>query len=255
MKSPLALLFLITLVAGCTSESATTSSPALTADGSASRSVSVPASSPGSPPPSLPRTEPAGVASASSWGERLAGLPGEEARYLTVKNDSYFGALGYTSVKERDLLRQIGVPLPDDFLAARRLTSQELASAAENGDVRARLLYIDRLVDEAQGKSTSDTGIAGEEATALAARASFEIGKLKTQSNSAFIPYLDARLFTTGSDAKPEYVTGAMLAAMDRGDTRALGLLESYASEHPTVDVMGVALYFSTMKANDPSRQ
>lgn len=196
--------------------------------------------------PQFVRTE---TPTATSWGEQLAALPQEEARHLSEKNANYFGALAYESVEERELLKRIGIPLPDDFLDARRLAVEELKSGAESGDLTAKLIYIDRLIDEAQRKTTAQDGIAGEEANALAAQASFELGKIKGRSNSAFIPYLDARLFSSGRP-KPEYVTGAMLAAFDRGDTRAIGLLEPYAREHPDVDAMGVAYYFATMKAN-----
>lgn len=256
MIRPFALFSVVTILTGCVPESSTSPSAGAVeaADQVATRNeVLEPTTSVRSRPSAQQLVRPE-MPIATSWREQLSGLPQVEAQYLHDKNASYFGALAYSSAEERELLKRIGIPSPEDFLAARRLTLEELKSGADTGGVQARLLYIDRLIDEAQRKTTSETGIAGEEAAALAARASFEIGKLKGRSNSAFIPYLDARLFTTGSTPKPEYVTGAMLAALDRGDTRAIGLLEPYARESPNVDALAVAMYFATMKANENMR-
>lgn len=245
------LLFVVVVMAACTPESP---APADAADVVAS----------GRPHPhevdNATRTEPASRrslpdralhgAGASSWEEQLGALPRDDAQHLRAKNERYFGALAYNTAEERALLGRIGIPLPEDFVAARRLTIQELEEAASGGQLQSELLYIDRLIEDAQLASTSDAGIDGDEALRLAAQASFEIGRIRGLSNSAFIPYLQARLFSSGSMPAPEYVVGAMLAAVDRGDTRALGLLKAYARDYPTVDALMVALVYGTLKSN-----
>ena len=88
------------------------------------------------------------VEAAQSWNDRLATLTTSERAHLESLNFRYYGTLEFNSPEEQRKLLAAGVPMPEEWLAASRMSDEELASLADARSPKASLFFADRQLDK-----------------------------------------------------------------------------------------------------------
>ncbi|HOV96290.1 MAG TPA: hypothetical protein PK789_05915 [Thermomonas sp.] len=178
---------------------------------------------------------------ATSWDALLAALAPDERAYLDRLNAEYYGTLEYKDANELAMMKQLGMPLPEDFLAAAKLSDDELKKLADAGDPMAKLLYPNRLLDnairdinglnQAQQKS-------GEDLRAdIALPVYMEVTKAMRSSKNPFAAYTDGRMnYAMSTEHAPEDMAGAIFAAAARGDRRAVRIFNDFSEAHPSTN-------------------
>ncbi|GAB2499805.1 hypothetical protein GCM10027084_11650 [Pseudoxanthomonas sangjuensis] len=194
------------------------------------------------------------VVSGENWQSTLNALPSDERNFLVKKNNDYFDSLEFDDVEELKAMAKQGFPLPEDWIDAADMTTDELRALGEAGSMKARMLYADRLIEEAvrylpqreRNPQAYDSG-EGFKAGVLAYA---ELGKLKSESSSPFVAYMDGRLqYSLNTQPSPETIAGAMFAASQRGDQRADALLQAFVSSHPNLDVARILAAYKSLKS------
>lgn len=177
-----------------------------------------------------------------SWDEELAVLTTSEKTYLEEVNSNYFGVLSYGSIEELQRLAALGFPMPEEWMDSRNLTDTELKRMADTGNIKARMFYADRLINEASKylplRNTSPPSFDSSPGRKLATLAYIESGKLLRSTSSPYAAYVQGRAgFVLDAAPSPEFVAGAMAAASNRGDARAQNFLREFSARHPGMDV------------------
>lgn len=164
------------------------------------------------------RTSPKGAF--RSWAEVVTLAPVPDRAYLEAIDQRYYGLLAYRSEQELRQLTKAGFPTPEEWLQAKNLSDLELEARANGGDIKAQLLYADRLVSKATTlKGGSDA--TPERTRALVMAEKYAAMALSQKGGGAFAAYLYG-VASSERTGMPEYAfAGAMLAG-DLGDARAV---------------------------------
>lgn len=194
------------------------------------------------------------VLEGESWRELLDKLPVSQREMLQDRNAAYFGSLEFSDAEEWKTMARQGFPLPEDWIDASTMSSDELKRMAERGSTKARMLYADRMIDEAIGHlpvrqrdpGAYDHGPGG----AAAIQAYIEVGRLVDSTSSPFASYVGGRLrYSLDVPASREAIAGAMFAASQRGDARAAAMLERFVADNPGMDVGSIVAAYQALKA------
>ncbi|HQE08228.1 hypothetical protein [Thermomonas sp.] len=187
---------------------------------------------------------------AETWDALLAALTPDERAYLDRLNAEYFGILAYNDAAELNMMRQLGMPLPQDFLAAAKLNDSELKAMADAGDPMAKLLYPNRQLDKAilaiNGLDESKLRNGDDPRAAIALPVYVEISAVIRGSNNPFAIYMNGRMqYSLSTDHSPEYLAGAIFAASAKGDRRATRIFNDFAQAHPGMNNTTIMQIFS----------
>jgi len=189
-----------------------------------------------------------------SWNEVLDKLPVSQREVLQNRNAAYFGSLEFSDAEEWKSMARQGFPLPEDWIDASTMSNDELKRMAERGSAKARMLYADRVIEEAIGhlpvrQHNAEAYDRGPGGTA-AIQAYIEVGRLVDSTSSPFAAYVGGRLqYSLDLPTSPEVIAGAMFAASQRGDARAGALLERFVADNPGMDVGSIVAAYQVLKA------
>ncbi len=75
-------------------------------------------------------------------------MPDSDQAYLSDVSDRYFGTMEFLDETEQRKLVEQGFPMPEEWLAARNLPIEDLERLVEQGNVKAKMFYIDRITQE-----------------------------------------------------------------------------------------------------------
>lgn len=87
------------------------------------------------------------VKAARSWTDRLATLTIPERKKLESLNARYHGALEFNDAEEQRKLIAAGVPMPEEWLAASRMSDGELERLAKARSPKGSMFFADRQLD------------------------------------------------------------------------------------------------------------
>lgn len=182
------------------------------------------------------------VRRASSWDARLSQLPAAEEAWLQERNDRYAGALAFASPEEQARMITQGFPMPEEWVAARRMSDLELESLAKAGNRKAQMFFVDRVSEGIGAVRNSGRGL---EASSPEDKALFSqvvdadamASHLLQTTRSPFAAYLNGRIDMAMTQyTPPESMASAILLAGDLGDDRASDLRARYFHSHPGMD-------------------
>ncbi len=86
------------------------------------------------------------LAEAKSFKAQVDALPNDEQLFLWATYMRYGTVFWYGSPEAQRELADLGMPMPDDWLAARRMGDEELEALADSGNYKAQLFVADRLM-------------------------------------------------------------------------------------------------------------
>lgn len=180
-----------------------------------------------------------GVANAAeSWDVAVAHATPDDRAYLEFVQEKYPGIVEFDDEEGRALLEKLSIPLPEEWLAAKRLSDAELEAMMKHGDLRATTFYADRMTDRLQEildeAGTQDVTKVYKVAPHLMDRFGDAFVKATTSSSialrrnpSAFTVYVYGREGAVTGNAK--FVLAASYeAAYDLGDPRAPDFLRRF---------------------------
>lgn len=198
----------------------------------------------------LPET---GRIEAPQWKELIATLPADQAAYLESVNARYFGALAYDSPQMLKEMVALGFPTPDEWLRAREMTDQDLATLADRGNRKAQAFQLDRVLAQTAEYATlrdkDPDAYAKSMGPRLAMRANELAPRIQASDKSAFAAYLLGHTYAALSQpASPESAAAGMFLAVERGDRRAVNLLQRYQAKHPGMNIGVVMAAYSSFR-------
>lgn len=186
---------------------------------------------------------------AASWPELLAALTPEERAYLDRTNDNYHGALEYRDATERAAMAKLGIPTASELLSAARLSDAELKALADAADEKGKLLYSNRLIDNAQAVTEAPDGMSGarEQERVNAGVAAFvEVGKLR-QSRNPFVAYMDGRMhYKLAPNHPAETYAAALMIGGAWGDTRSHRLVNDFSAQAGAMDAASLIASYNS---------
>ena len=195
------------------------------------------------------------VRSAETWEARLATLPAQEADWLQAKNETYAGALAFSSPEEQRRMIAQGFPMPEEWLLAKNMSDAELEAMAKAGNRKAQMFYIDRISNEigpilADGRGLDTDSQHDMELLNRAARANAMALQLMKSTKTPFGAYLDGRINAAmAQHSPPEFMASAIMVAGDLGDSRANALREAYFHNHPDMNASRIVSWHAGKKA------
>ncbi len=194
------------------------------------------------------------VETAPSWAARVAKLPERDQAYLAGVSERYFGTLEFKEEDEqRELVKQ-GFPMPEEWLAAQNLPMEELERLVEQGNVKAKMFYVDRMSEEigpilSRGEGLDPTTPDGRVQAQRVIRARLLADELLQQTSSPFAAYLAGRVATSMTfETPPGQFAGSFQLARDRGHSRAGEFQGRYFAAHPGMTAAAVMSSYSTLK-------
>lgn len=175
-----------------------------------------------------------------SWQQFMSLQTPQDQEYLEQLDHRYFGALSFRTDEEREYLSRNGFPTPEDWLAARSKTDDQLRQEADSGSLAATALYADRMTvrfrDLLELAEKQPDAVTDRERVHAATMAVWYATRAESNFASPLGPYLSG--MAKSSIYKTwEPMTAAMLEAMHRGDPRVDRLLSQMHTRHPKQDV------------------
>lgn len=205
-------------------------------------------------PPGLQFNPSVRVAVADTWNQRLDAMPAAERAMLQDIDARYFGALRFNSTAEQADLAKKGFPMPEEWVAASRLSNEELKALANSGNVKAQMLYADRLGTEIASlqNPANDPDLSSDQRQRELMRVVSEAlgggAKMMRATDSPFAAYVYGRsLSGATAGGRPEAMAGAFFAARDRGDARAPALMATFTRLHPDMNTQTIMSAYSAM--------
>lgn len=191
---------------------------------------------------------------ANSWQEFLQTVTAEEATYLKQVDANYFGALSYANPQMLRDLASDGFPLPEEWLEARKMSDAELKALSDGGSNKAKLFYLDRLLDQASQyldlrNNKNESAYRNSPGPRLSLLAYELATQLQASYKSPFGGYLSGYVYSRlNYPASPESAAAGIFVAFDRGDKRAIELLRQFQTQHPNLDMSAVLAAYSSLK-------
>lgn len=196
------------------------------------------------------------VQAARSWNDRLAKMTTAERAQLESLNFRYYGTLEFDSPEEQEKLIAAGVPMPEEWLAASKMSDEELASLADARSPKASLFFADRQLDkfiDAQQR-LEGSGIDPDfhsDVINSRAQALVYAGQALALTRSPFAAYLYGSLSEKLYGGQ-EYTAAAISVAGALGDERARVYAHELAEQRklhqvPPLDFESIAIIEKTM--------
>ncbi len=214
------------------------------------------ADSMGSPSNSDPTAHADGTAQAPATARAqndYRALSQNERSLLATIDSRYFGTLSNSSPGEDVDLKKLGFPDVNTWVAAEKMTDDELLRNARSGGHLEKELYIDRVVSLIPGNNWKGVGDTAEDnalATKIMDARSFALRNIGT-TKSPFAVYQAAALFnTTEVGGNPAMIAASFQLAAELGDTRATRMLQSYMSANRNIDAKGVLAAYTFLKSD-----
>lgn len=182
------------------------------------------------------------IKAAPSWNARLAELSDSDRDYMKRVDDRYLGILQFRDADEQRRLIAQGYPMPEEWLAARDLSDEDLAAMADAGDVNAKLFLADRISErlapiQASRRPDVEPALPENDIITGFARSNTAALQALRASDSPFAAYVYGRTLSAGTwGAPPEPVAAGIALARDRGDDRASSILAAFERAHPGMD-------------------
>jgi len=175
------------------------------------------------------------VKAAPSWTDRLATMTADERKQLESLNAKYYGMLEFDSAEEQKALVAAGVPMPEEWLAASRLSDAELARLANARSAKGSLFFADRQLDRfVEAKQRLEgTGVDSDfDSAVINSRAQSMVfaSQALAITRSPFAAYLYGRIGER-TFGEQEYTAAAIAVAMALGDDRARGLARQFEEQ------------------------
>ncbi|WP_305806410.1 hypothetical protein [Stenotrophomonas sp. YIM B06876] len=172
---------------------------------------------------------------------------------MATIDSRYFGTLSNSSPGEDVDLKKLGFPDVNTWVAAEKMTDDELLRNARSGGHLEKELYIDRVVSLIPGNNWKGVGDTAEDnalATKIMDARSFALRNIGT-TKSPFAVYQAAALFnTTEVGGNPAMIAASFQLAAELGDTRATRMLQSYMSANRNIDAKGVLAAYTFLKSD-----
>ena len=169
-----------------------------------------------------------------TWEEALAHASAVEHEALTTENRAYRGLLDDRGAVGRAQMDAWGYPSPEELLRTFQESDESLKRRADAGDVRAQLLYADRLALRLE-QSWAGHGNAGNHTMLAAGVAGAAAGLALRTSHNPFSVMVYGRT-QAGVTTRPEAIAAALMVTQDMGDTRAGMALEEFLKKNPGID-------------------
>ena len=195
----------------------------------------------------------ASVERSTSWDERIAKLPKAEQDFLISKNSQYLDVLRFSTPEDQLRLVDQGFPMPEEWAKARSLPEVELERLARQGNFKAQMFYIDRVIDQVApvlkergfGDTPEDRALYNKfnEASAMSS-------VLLRQTRSPFAAYQNGLILSVGTlGHSPAIAAGSFQVAKELGDTRADFLSQTFYNTHAALDPQAVMASYSSIKS------
>lgn len=201
------------------------------------------------------------VPASNSWDDSLVKANGSDKQMLEAVGARYSGALYFRTKEEQAELARQGFPMPEEWIAASRMSVEELERLAEGGNLKARMFYSDRVSSQLAAKQSGrkpgmiPEGTTEQELIALSGKSLSAGSSLMRDTGSPFAAYLyGVALSSVAAGAPLEPIAGSFFAARDRGDTRANGFMRDFTQRHPQLNMQSVMAVHSTMASLKPAR-
>lgn len=185
----------------------------------------------------------------TSWSEQLGSVPEGERAALMALNERYFGALSFSSPEEQAKLVALGFPTVGEWLAASRMSDEELGKLAKEGSAKAKVLYADRAITNLEKLKSVPSALA---ATPDHERRLIEASAMSTYfadqaleaSKSAFSAYvLGQQRATLYGSTEPLFA--ALMIGRQLGDQRATSLAASLPASR--LDGSAIVVMYDSM--------
>lgn len=188
---------------------------------------------------------------ADSWEQRLSTMPADARDYLVAFNDRYFGLLEFSSKEQQVQMMNLGFPMPEELWKARHLTDTELQKMADSGNIKAKILYADRLAVQARDIKMTDRekGPNGNRLAHLNAQASIQATEALKYSRSPFAAYVAGYQRTLMYDSVAPIVA-SLFIGRELGDHRAGTYIRILEESAPNTDISEVYAVYNNMRAD-----
>jgi len=194
-----------------------------------------------------------------SWEGYVDTLDVEEREHLTRIAQRYLGTPLFDDMIARRQLQSLGFPLPEEWLAAKKLSDAELRSLASTGDRKAALFLTDRLLDAMQ-RITEASGAnnylevvnalpeAQREPVDLRRREALTLAATNLSTDPTPFSAYQYGIATAAGTENHAPVLASIQVAGELGDIRADRILEQYRLSHSGKDAEGVASFLDAMR-------
>jgi|SRR5579884_19705 hypothetical protein len=203
--------------------------------------------------PGVPRVR---AGTAASFQEWIGLYPEADQAAIRDFNAKHFGVYSINSPQQIAWMAQNGYPMPEDLIAAKALTDEDLRRLAQGGNDKAGFLLRERDIETlraalqtyaAQGNTDSDFWLNDPAAEKM--RQDDDLYRqLLRQSNSPFKGYLQAQesLLTKDPLEADADVIAGLAWAMSLGDFRASQLMTNFEGN----DSIRVAMFMAAAKVS-----
>lgn len=183
------------------------------------------------------------VRTASSFNEWMEQFPSDAQKAISAFNSRHFGVYSINSPQQVAWMAQMGYPMPEDVIAAKFLSDENLRTLAGQGNDKAGFLLHEREVDTLQAKY-AELAARGQDrsqfwrndpAAAQFNRDDAQYNRLLETSMSPFKGFVkanDALLVDDPKYASADIISGLMWAGT-YGDFRASQFVDSYVGLDP----------------------
>jgi hypothetical protein len=183
------------------------------------------------------------VRTASSFNEWVAQFPPDAQKAITAFNARHFGVFSINSPQQVAWMAQMGYPMPEDIVAAKFLSDQDLRTLASQGNDKAGFLLHERETDTLQAKyaelaaqgQTRDQFWRNDPAAAQFNQDDVQYNQLLMNSTSPFKGFVKAQDAVLDEDPQyaPATVISSLLWAESFGDFRVDQFVENYVGNDP----------------------
>lgn len=173
----------------------------------------------------------AGIATTTTAKDGMKWLnsyPQEDMPIFRAFNLSHPYAWSINSADQIAWMAANGFPMPEDVVAAAGMSDEQLRDAADNGGMKAKFLYYDRLSSEAGAELDDFKQQGGEVSDFMASHPAIEselrrMLPIVQSSSSPFVGYLEASraIWIDDPQGRGQVSAGGLALAYFRGDDRA----------------------------------
>lgn len=189
----------------------------------------------------------------ASWEQFMSLQAPPDQEYLAQLDHRYFGALSFRTDEEREYLSRNGFPTPEDWLAARSKTDDQLQQEADAGSLKAIALYADRMTvrlrEQLDLAEDHPEAVTDRERVHAATMAVWYATRAESNSAGPLGPYLSG-MVKSSIHKTWEPMTAAMFEGMRRGDPRVERLVREMHMRQPQQDVQLIHTVLSGMAAD-----
>ena len=186
---------------------------------------------------------------ASTWQELLATMSVDDAEFLSRLDEKYNGGLSFTSIEEQRWAISQGIPMPEDWLAAKSMSDTELEEQARSGRFKDQMIFADRVYDRISSEKSRHTDGIHEsrfvdQRIAATAMATSQLQRTRSPFAAYILGRLDSVIY---ADQPSEPIAAAIATGKDLGDPRADRISRAFYAKHSDVNAESVlAIYNST---------